>query len=59
MQPPTHYRDRATALRRLLETITNLQVSEQLELAASDYDKLADELERAPAKGLSRCPRTS
>jgi hypothetical protein len=30
-------------------TITNPQDCEQLELAASDYDNLAEELERLPA----------
>jgi|HubBroStandDraft_1064217.scaffolds.fasta_scaffold1292344_2 hypothetical protein len=45
MQSPKHFRDRAAHLRRLAAAVTNLEVYEQLERVASDYEKLAIELE--------------
>ena len=50
MQSPKHFRERAAHLRRLAATMTNLEVCEQLEQTASDYEKLANELELSPAR---------
>jgi hypothetical protein len=45
--PLQNYRAQAVRARRLAKSVTDLQIREQLEMAAQDYDEMADRLEEA------------
>jgi hypothetical protein len=45
------YRERAAQARRLADSVLDRAVQEQLEAAASDYDRMADQLEQEAPRG--------
>ena len=45
------YRERAALARRLADSVLDNGVREQLETAASDYDRMADQLEDEATRG--------
>jgi hypothetical protein len=45
------YRERAAQARRLADSVLDDGVREQLETAASDYDRMADQLEDEATRG--------
>jgi hypothetical protein len=47
------YRKRAAQARRLAKSVTDRLMREQLEMAARDYDEMADRAEKASTK--ERC----
>lgn len=44
------YRQRAAQARRLAKSVTDPLICEQLEIAARDYDEMADRAEKASTK---------
>jgi hypothetical protein len=51
MSTVQEYREKAARARRLVQGLTDATVREQLELAAKDYDEIADQLEAGVARG--------
>ena len=45
------YREKADRARRLAQAITDTDVREQLEVAAKEYDEIADQLEAGAVDG--------
>lgn len=44
MEPIRTYREKAAHLSRLAKSMTDPEIREQLEIAAKDYDDMADEM---------------
>src|SRR5437763_16919297 len=47
MHSAQHYRQRAAQVRRLRESILDTALLEQLKIIASDYDQIADDMEKS------------
>jgi hypothetical protein len=57
MDTDQEYRDRAAQARRVAESVKDPLIREQLEVAAGDYDEMADQAEEASTKESGDKPR--
>jgi hypothetical protein len=48
MHSARHYRQRAAQVRRLTESVLDPVLLEQLKIVASDYDQIADDMDKLP-----------
>jgi hypothetical protein len=51
MNSAQEYRERAAQARRLAKTVFDAALRERLETVASDYDRMADQLEQEAPRG--------